>query len=80
MAVMILGKLQLGTDAVSSGNKEWLAQTCWKSHEPAKPAETSHNLWAVGGLDRRLDALNKSTSSFYINTCAFVIHGIDPVS
>ncbi len=77
---MFLGGPELGPAAASPEKREGLAQACWKSHYPAKSAESSHNFWAVGGLDRRFDALNKSTSSLYINTCAFVIHGIDPVS
>jgi hypothetical protein len=79
MAVMILGELQLGADSVRSGHEKGFAQASWKTHEAAKSAETSHYFWSVGGLYRRFDALNKSTSSFYINTCALVVHGLNPV-
>jgi hypothetical protein len=79
MAVMILGELQLGADSVCSRHKEWFAQASWKPHEAAKSAKTPDHFWAVGRLYRRFDALNKSTSSFYINTCALVVHGLNPI-
>jgi hypothetical protein len=77
---MVLGKLQLGADSVRPGNEKGFAQASWKTHEATKSTETPDHFWAVGGFYRRLDALNKSTSSFYINTCAFVVHGLNPVS
>jgi hypothetical protein len=80
MAVMILGEFQLGADSVRSGHEKRFAQASWKAHEAAKSAKTSHDFWAVGGLYRSFDALNKSPSSFYINTCTLVVHGLNPVS
>jgi hypothetical protein len=77
---MVLGKLQLGAYSVRPGNQKGFAQASWKTHEATKSAEAPYYFWAVGGFYRRFDALNKSTSSFYINTCALVVHGLNPVS
>ena len=79
MAAVLLGQFQLGPDTIGARHQQRLAQSCRKTHQPAKAAKASEDLRSVGGFHRRLDALHELASGLDINSSALVIHGINPM-